>query len=110
MTPQCERLTELAREENRLARADETPAPDVVETVKAAIEDATAPAEKVVAFPGAKPAAKTLEDIVNRRFGPASARMTPLQHVQVIDPVTGIHSMVLSLEGLSALREQLAGG
>lgn len=119
-TRKASRELAVARKRARDARAMPAALPPVEETPAAAAAPAAEPetppppepaiaAENVVAFPGAKAAPKTIEDLVNRVRGQASARVTPLQHVQVLDPVTGAHSMLLSPDGLRALRDQLAG-
>lgn len=65
------------------------------------------PSSTILQFPGvAREPPKSLEDVVNRHR--VQVRVTDLKHVAIADPVTGVHQIVLSPEGLKVLREQLA--
>lgn len=75
------------------AREPEPPAADV-------------PDLKVLTFPGPKPAPKTLEEVANRFR--ATVQRTTAERIVVADPLFGVQYLVLSDEGLRALREHLA--
>lgn len=108
----CQAKANVARRRARLEAlqaavdAQRSAAPAAAATVEPAPEPPAAPAENVLQFPAPKAAPKTLEDVVNRR---ATVSAASLESIMIADPVTGRQQLVLSADGLRALREHLAG-